>query len=200
MTKVIQFPAPVPEKFGHQRVSKVKTKGSSKSAQLDLFQSAGRVVRLRNLSPFEDALLHDDSQHLAEAKSLYHKAIDEKDSVADAYCNLGILESLEGNTATAIDCFSKSLREDPRHFEAHYNLANLYADVGDYALAILHYRVAIEVEPEFPNSYFNLGLTHAMVKEYEEAVKVLKQYHSMVAADEQKLADDLIGTIHRTQG
>jgi len=151
------------------------------------------------LGPFESALLHDDRHNISEAKNLYLKAIELEDSVADAYCNLGILESLEGNHAQAITCFSKSLQTDPRHSEAHYNLANLYADVRDYTLAKLHYGVAIEIDPEFPNSYFNLALTHAMVREYSAAIASLEKYKDLVSPAEAEAAQDLINVIRQSQ-
>lgn len=198
MAKVIKFPAPVPEKFGLQRVVKKKEKGLDKHGQLNLFSAGGKLVRLNKLTPFEDALLHDDHDDVEGARKLYEKAIKENDSVADAYCNYGILESKDGNHTKAIDCFSRSLKNDPRHFEAHYNLANLYADLRDYALAILHYKVAIEVEPTFSNSYFNLGLTYALTKEYDQAIEVLNQYKMMSSEEEQKIANGLIEVLNRT--
>ena len=69
-------------------------------------------------------------------KQEYLKAIESKDSIADAYCNLGILESQDKNYSKAIDCFTLCLKEDPRHFEAHYNLANLYAEIGNFMFAL----------------------------------------------------------------
>jgi tetratricopeptide (TPR) repeat protein len=191
MTKVVRFPDPTPEKFGPQRVRKKKATAVEKHGQLNLF-SGGKVVRLNQLSPFEEALMLDDQGDSAKARARYLKAIDDGDSIADAYCNLGILESQEGHQAKAIDCFTRCLKEIPRHYEAHYNLANLYAEVGNFALAKVHYQIAIEVEPTFTNSYFNLGLTLAMNKEFKEAVQILHQYRTLTPKEEHKLADDLI--------
>jgi len=192
--KVVKFPTPAPEKFGPQRVRKKKDEPTEKHGQLNLF-SGGKVVRLNQLSPFEEALLIDDQGDSTTARARYLKAINEGDSVADAYCNLGILESQQGNHAKAIDCFTRCLKEEPRHYEAHYNLANLYAEVGNFALAKVHYQTAIEVEPMFSNSYFNLGLTLAMNKEFKEAITVLDQYRRLTPPEEHTLADDLISKL-----
>ncbi len=172
MAKVIQFPKPTVEKFGFKPVRKNTKSPKKKPGQLDLF-ATGKVVSLHQLSRFEEALMFDDRGD-AKAKEIYQRAIDEGDSIADSYCNLGILESQAGNYPKAIDCFTKCLKENPRHFEAHYNLANLYAEVGNLALAKVHYRISIEIEPHFQNSHFNLGLTLAMNKEVEEAIQLLK--------------------------
>ena len=196
MAKVVKFPGSEPIKFGLQKARNRKKSGNS-TGQLNLFKG-GRVVKLENLTTFEEGLLLDESGDKAKAKDLYLKTIEEGENEADAYCNLGIIESLEGNHTKAIDCFSRSLKNDPRHFEAHYNLANLYADLRDYALAILHYKVAIEVEPTFSNSYFNLGLTYALTKEYDQAIEVLNQYKMMSSEEDQKIANNLIEVLSRT--
>ena len=190
MAKVVKFPDPGPEKFGLQQVRKRRHKKSEKPGQLNLF-SGGKIVSLHQLSPFEEALQLDDRGDRVNAKMLYCKAIEEKDSLADAYCNLGILESLDDGIAKAIDCFTNSLKNDPRHYEAHYNLANLYAELGNYSLAKAHYEISIEINSHFSNSYFNLGLTLAMNKDYQGAIKALSQYKVLVPNDTQQ-ADHLI--------
>jgi tetratricopeptide (TPR) repeat protein len=157
----------------------------------------GKVVSLNKLSPFEEALLLDD-QHDSRAKELYLKAIDQQDSLADAYCNLGILESETKNYTKAIDCFTLSLKEDPRHYEPHYNLANIYAKIGNIPLAKVHYQLSIAIEPDFPNSHFNLGLTLAMNKEGTEAIHSLNAYKHLVAKEDQVHADELIESLRRS--
>jgi tetratricopeptide (TPR) repeat protein len=197
MAKMIKFPEAVPEKFGLQRAKKVTKEKPEKHGQLNLF-TGGKVVRLNRLSSFEEGLLRDEQGDRDAAINLYLKAIEENDSRADAYCNLGILQFIKSEYPKAIDSFTNCLKLEPRHFEAHYNLANLYAEVGDLALAKFHYQVSIEVEPMFPNSYFNLGLTLAMSKEYAEAIRVLFQYRELVPEEDHKAVDDLILTLQRT--
>lgn len=191
MGKVIKFPIQTPEKFGPQPVRKKTDRPVENYGQLNLF-TGGKVIRLNKLSDFEEALLLHEQGDRKAAIKLYLKAVKAEDSVADSYCNLGILEWQEGNQAKAVDYFTLSLRFDPRHFEAHYNLANLYGEIGNFPLAKAHYLISIELEPSFPNSYFNLGLTLAMNKEFEEAVKILKQYRELGAPEEQVQADELI--------
>jgi tetratricopeptide (TPR) repeat protein len=196
MGKVVQF-IPSTEKFGFKPVRKKKTVPPTKHGQLNLF-TGGKVVRFNQLTTFEEALMIDDEGEADKARELYQKAIHEKDSVADAYCNLGILESEAKNFSKAIDCFTLCLKEEPRHFEAHYNLANLYAEVGNLPLAKIHYQISIEVDPEFPNSYFNLALTLAMNKEIEEAVQALLTYRDLARPEDRMQAQELIDTLSRT--
>ena len=197
MAKVVKFPVQPPEKFGFRPVRKKREAPAPRTAQLNLFTGA-KVVKLNQLSPFEEALMLDEHGDKA-AKEHYLKAIKEGDSVPDAYCNLGILESKLKNFPKAIDAFTLSLKEDPRHFESHYNLANLYAEIGNLPLAKVHYQMSISIEPEFPNSYFNLGLTLAMNNEINDAVLVLLEYRKRTTADDHTQVDELIESLVRSK-
>jgi tetratricopeptide (TPR) repeat protein len=197
MAKVIQFLVPNPEKFGFKPVRKKKSDtGPNKHGQLNLFGGA-KVINLNSLTPFEEALILDE-QGDNRAGQQYQKAIDAGDSIADAYCNLGIIESGKKQYTRAIDCFTKSLKADPRHFEAHYNLANVYAEIGNLSLAKIHYQISIEIEPSFPNSHFNLGITLAMNKEIDEAIQSLLTYRNLAGEEDQSHAEELIASLMRS--
>ena len=131
------------------------------------------------------------------AMDLYLRAIAEGDCVADAYCNLGIIESKHGRTAKAFDCFTRSREHNPRHSEAHYNLGNLYFDVNDLRLAQVHYEVAAEVSPSFPNLYFNLALVLSIKNELAAAISALIKYQELAPGDERRKADELLENLNK---
>jgi tetratricopeptide (TPR) repeat protein len=195
MAKILLLPVKTPKKLGFKRASKKKNELERKG-QLSLFTPGEpQIIQLPSrFTPFEEALLLDE-QGNPGAQEAYLKAIIENDCIADAYCNLGILESQNSNTAKAFDCFTKCLKEDPRHIEAHYNLANLYFEATEYRLAKMHYELAAEIEPEFPNIYFNLGLVYALNEEYEDAINALFKYKSLVPEEEGKKADNLLTSL-----
>lgn len=201
MGKVLQFSPKPPAKFGFERVKRKKKESGEKKGQLNLFSSsAAQVLKLpSNISPFEEALLLDERGD-ERAAAAYHEAIEEADGIADAYCNLGIIESQNGNTAKAFDCFTRSLEHDPRHFESHYNLGNLYFDAGDLRLAQMHFELSAEVEPSFPNLYFNLGLVHALNQDFTAAIVALRRYKELAGVEEGEKADELLTTLQRSVG
>jgi tetratricopeptide (TPR) repeat protein len=149
------------------------------------------------LSCFEQALMMDERGD-PRAVELYLKAIEVEDCVADAYCNLGIIESKQRNTARAFDCFTNSLKHNPRHFEAHYNLGNLYFDVDDFRLAQVHYEMGAKVEPSFPNVYFNLAIVQAINNELAFAIASLTNYRQMVSKEEARNTDELLDNLKRS--
>lgn len=201
MTRVIKFSEKIPLKFGHRRVKKRRKANLEDYGQLNLFSqppSEAKVVQMssRN-SPFESALILDENDD-NRAKELYLEAIKNGDCVADAYCNLGIIESQQDNLGKAVDYLTQCLKHDPRHFEAHYNLANIYSEAGNYELAKLHYKVSIELQPEFSNSYYNLGLVLAINNEILEAISSLTKYKELAPFEEKHNADELLLSLKKS--
>src|SRR5438094_1950765 len=161
--------------------------------QLSLFRAeVGQLQVSRLLTPFEEALvLHEQGD--SSATDFYQQAISEGDNIAEAYCNLGIIELDRGNTIGALENFTQSLKNDPRHVEAHYNLANLYYDAGDFPLARLHYEAAAQIEPNFSLVYYNLALVYHRLNNYSAASKALERYRELEPEDEEiNLIDELL--------
>jgi Flp pilus assembly protein TadD len=196
MGQILKFP--VQAKLGYKRVRK-RMKAAENPDQLQLFPppTAQILPFAPNLSSFERALMLDERGDPTAAE-FYVKAITEQDSVADAYCNLGILETQKGNTSKALDCFTISLTHNPRHPEAHYNLGNLYMDVNDFRLARIHYEMAGHVDPSFANAYFNLGLVHAISNDFAAAAIALKRYQELVPEAERRHVDELLRNLKKT--
>jgi len=197
MAQILKFPVQA-SKFGYKRVKR-RGNGAENRDQLDLFPCPNaQILHLTSaLSRFDEALLFDERGDV-KAAELYAKAIEEQDCVADAYCNLGIIESQKGNTAVAFDRFTTSLKHDPRHSESHYNLGNLYFDVNDLRLAQIHYEIAAEVEPSFPNVHFNLALVQAINHDLAAAISSLDKYQALVSEDERRIASELLDTLKKS--
>ena len=197
MAQILKFPAPA-SKFGYKRVRK-RARAAENPDQLHLFpQAAAQILDFApESSRFEQALMLDERGD-PKAAELYTKAIAEQDCVADAYCNLGIIESQKGNTTRAFDCFTTSLKYDPRHCEAHYNLGNLYFEVNDLRLAQVHYEMAGEVDPSFANVYFNLALVQAIRNDLRAAISALTRYQELVPLDEAGNADELLLNLRKS--
>jgi tetratricopeptide (TPR) repeat protein len=174
--------------------------------QMNLFEARqGQLLEMPSrLGPFEEALLlHEKGD--ARAEKYYRKTIQDGQYVADAYCNLGILEYEAGAYLKAIDCLTLSLKNDPRHFESHFNLANLYFDAGDLRLARLHYEIAIQIEPGFAHLHFNLALVHMRQGDLDSAIASLALCKEIAPEEEQPQVDELLSKLedlkkHSPQG
>jgi tetratricopeptide (TPR) repeat protein len=199
MAIILHLPTKSPERLGFERARRGKRLDAKQRDQLGLFEqpSSAQIHQLRgSLTPFDEALMLDE-QGDPRAAEAYRNAIGHADCVADAYCNLGILEYQGGKAGRAVDCFTESLKHDPRHFESHYNLGNLYFESGDVRLAKVHYEIAAELAPTFPNVYFNLGLVHAMNEEHAQAIESLTKYKELSLPEEGKKTDELLASLRR---
>ncbi len=197
MAQIIKFPAQA-TKLGYKRVKR-REKAGENPDQLVLFArpSAQILTFVPDSSLFEQALLFDERGD-ARAAELYARAIAEQDCVADAYCNLGVIESQKGGALKAFDCFTTSLKHDPRHAEAHYNLGNLYFEMNDFRLAQLHYEMAGEIDPQFANVYFNLALVQAINNDFDAAVRAISKYQELVPEEEGRIAGELLQDLRKS--
>ncbi|MEP1095658.1 MAG: tetratricopeptide repeat protein [Cyclobacteriaceae bacterium] len=199
MTKVVQFPVNPPAKLGHRRVRKRRRPNLEDFGQLNLFSQSDDTTKIVALptsdSFFEEALLLDE-QGDQNAEKFYLLAIENNESGEDAYCNLGIMKSSQGDLTKAIDYLTKCLKMNPRHFEAHYNLGNVYSDLGNLELAKVHYELSTEIEPEYPNGFYNLGLVLISLKKYEDAIQCINKYVELAPSTEHQIANELIKTLN----
>lgn len=190
MGDVLQFPGAVSNR-GYTRARRSALREDPN--QLSLFAVAPAAEA--PLTPFEQALLFDEQED-GRAAELYQQAIENNDSVADAYCNLGILESRLGKTARAFDCFTRALKQDPRHGTAHYNLANLYLGANEVRLAQLHYEMATRVTPTLAAAHFNLSLVRAQHGDRPGALDAMLAYRELVSDPaEIRQADTMLGAL-----
>ncbi len=196
MTRIFHLAA---ARKGSYRRAPGETEAPDSREQLSLFSgSIAKIVRMEaGLSPFDAALLMDRTGR-AEARSAYLHAVEREDRVADAYCNLGILEAAAGAYDDAIECFSKSLAVASNHFEAHYNLGCLYLDLEMFAPARVHLGVAASGMPESAELQFNLAVALAGVGRFEASAVALRQFRSLSpAGDQDPSAGKLLGELER---
>lgn len=197
MAQILKLPF-VASKLGYRRVRKGRKPEDPN--QLNLFPAPRAEIlpfASPDAGPFQQALLSDERGD-ERAAALYSKAIEQEDCVADAFCNLGILESEQGNAARAFDCFTTCLKHNPRHLEAHYNLANLYFDQDDFRLAQLHFELAIQIDPTFANAHFNLALVQTINSDPLAAMQSLGRYQGLVTAEDARVAQELLDSLKKS--
>lgn len=162
--------------------------------QLRIFESLQNPDNLRENNLFIKALTYDGKENEL-AESFYWKAITCDDHQAEAYCNLGILSSDNGEQVQAIHFFIQALKENPAFFEAHYNLANIYAQTENFPLARQHYEIAISLSPEITDTYYNLAILFVQIHDYSNAYIMLDRYKRKSNNSTMKSLDQLLENI-----
>ena len=201
MAKILRLKSVQPRKFGYKKARRHARPDSEHTGQIDMFAPTARIIAMPSRpGVFEEALLYDERGNAEKAYESYKRAILADEYVADAYCNLGILESEAGRIGEAIDCFKNSLTKDPVLFESHFNLANVYFDLGDYRPAQVHYEIGASLEPEYANLYFNLALALAMLEDLDHAVEALETYRRLADPADAEKATMLLATLKHSVG
>ncbi len=202
MARIVKFPISTSVKLGFKKARRRKKVNLEDFGQLNLFNSQAKEAKVISISiqenPFEKATEWDEAGNLTKAKEYYQRAIQKGESVADAFCNLGVIQSEEQAYSAAIDSFTRCLKEDPRHFEAHYNLGNVYSEIGNLSLAKVHYELCTAIEPGFASAYYNLGLSLALADDYEAAIIALQKYTQLTHESEHDSANKLIKSLQET--
>jgi tetratricopeptide (TPR) repeat protein len=199
MARIIKLAGKSAERFGYKRATPKGRPKESPPGQLSLFTGRPRILQMpTTLSRFEAALLaHENGDPSAAAR--YRDAIEHDDCSADAWCNLGIIESQAGNHKLALECFSNSLQEDSGLFETHYNLGNLHLEMGNIDSAKLHYEVARSIDHNYPNLYFNLALVLALSDDIEGAIETLRQYLEVGSTGDNQKVNELLRQLVETK-
>ena len=195
MGRVVQFPKVAGSQFGFKKARRKKRANLEDYGQLNLFNqpAEARIISLTEEgNPFETALMLEEQGDLANARKYYEKAITRNDHLADAHCNLGILDSQENQHARALNHFTLALTSNPRHLETHYNLGYLYSDIRNLALAKVHYELSLQIDSSFASVYYNLALVHIELEEYELAEQRLMEYKALSSGMEAAQAGELL--------
>jgi tetratricopeptide (TPR) repeat protein len=104
----------------------------------------------------------------------------------------GVVQTEQGQAATAIATFQALIEDYPELPEPYNNLAVLYAQKGDYDGARAALETALKTAPDWALAHENLGDIHARLAatHYDRAVKLDKDNKS--AAAKLALARDLL--------
>jgi len=94
---------------------------------------------------------------------------------AEAYANLGRLQSQQEQWQAAIANYRHAIEFNPNCSWYYHHLADIFLKQEQWQEAMINYRQAIELNPNFSWSYHNLGNALLKLKSWEEAIQVYRQ-------------------------
>jgi tetratricopeptide (TPR) repeat protein/peroxiredoxin len=119
--------------------------------------------------------LHENQT--AEARVHFERAIKSRaaypGTLPNAWNNLGLLATREGEIAEAIPRFQEALRLSPDHLVALKNLGNAYRQQKRWGDARKVLARAVGVEPEDPEANYSLGMVFAQLNDTDRAYDYL---------------------------
>jgi tetratricopeptide (TPR) repeat protein len=118
-------------------------------------------------------------QKTAEARESFERATklqaNYPDTLANAWNNLGLLETRQGHTEDAIRNFQEAVRLSPDHLIALNNLGNAYRLRKSWDEARKTFERALEVSPSDPEANYGLGMVFAQADDSTHAYEYLQK-------------------------
>ena len=97
------------------------------------------------------------------------------ETLPNAWNNLGLIATREGQTQKAIPYFEQALKLSPDHLIALDNLGNAYRDLQRWDDALRVLRHAVASRPDDPEANYSLGMVYAQLNNSDRAYKFLQE-------------------------
>jgi len=118
-------------------------------------------------------------QKLVEARRSFELAVklhaSYPDTLANAWNNLGLLNTREGRTDDAIQCFQEALSSSPDHLIALNNLGNAYRLQRQWEKARETFQRSLVVSSDDPDANYGLGMIFAQADDPSRAYDYLQR-------------------------
>jgi tetratricopeptide (TPR) repeat protein len=118
-------------------------------------------------------------QKTAEARKSFARATQQHasypETLPNAWNNLGLLATQDGNTTAAILYFEQALQLSPNHFIALVNLGNAYRQQKQWENASRVLQRALKVSAEDPEANYSLGMVYAQTEDSVQAFAYLQK-------------------------
>jgi tetratricopeptide (TPR) repeat protein/peroxiredoxin len=118
-------------------------------------------------------------QKTVEARESFERAIklpaSYPDTLANAWNNLGLLDTQEGQADGAARCFQEAVRLSPDHLIALNNLGNAYRLLKNWDGARKAFEHALEVSPTDAEANYGLGMVFAQADDAARAYEYLQK-------------------------
>jgi len=129
---------------------------------------------------------NEKKQIFEEAKNLFQKSVDEKNTFDTGYYNLALIQEALGDLDGAIENLGKAYNIDTNNINYNFSLGRLYQRRGgeiDLKNAEILFRNALNINEKEPNIHFQLGLLYEQLKENDKAVEEYRKVLDLIPTD-----------------
>jgi tetratricopeptide (TPR) repeat protein/peroxiredoxin len=120
-----------------------------------------------------------NQQKTAEARASFERATKLRasypDTLANAWNNMGLLDTQESRTDEAIRCFQEAVRLSPDHLIALNNLGNAYRLRKNWEAARKAFERALDADSQDPEANYGLGMVFAQADDTAHAYEYLQR-------------------------
>ena len=161
---------------------------SSKSATQEIAEEPAESPTEQALRLINEGNVAEESGGLAEALSLYERAIQLAPELARAHMNRGNILLANGDASGALNAYEKAIELEPGYAAAHYNAGNALTNMARHDAAATAYEQAISLKPDFTDAHFalaclfeDIGRLEDAITCYQNALKIRPDYPEVQA-------------------
>ena len=135
---------------------------------------------------------------LANAQSLYEKALQVDPRLDEAWHYLGVIEQQLGNLSRANEYLATAVKLSPGNFLCHFNRGVILQEMNDLDEAVNEYRFAVKLKPDYFQAHENLGVALQDLGKVREAAASFKK--ALKYNSNSILARRNLGTVLEAEG
>ena len=135
---------------------------------------------------------NEKKQIIEEAKNLFQKSVDEKNTFDSGYYNLALIQEVLGDLEGAIENFGKAYNIDPNNINYGFSLGRMYQKRGgeiDLKNAEILFKNGLTINEKEPNILFQFGLLYEQLKENDKAVEQYQKVLDLLSTDSNETRD-----------
>jgi len=129
---------------------------------------------------------YEDEKRFPDAQKAFERALQADPKYADAEYQLGILISLNGNSAQAMEHFERAIQINPNHALALAKVGNLYLQSGQFEKAREALLKAESLDPNNRETEYGLAQAYGKLGNHEEAKIHMDRFQNGRGAANQK--------------
>lgn len=135
-----------------------------------------------------DALLREgrrlaEQGKLKKARICYRQALRADSRNPQILAELGAVEGLSGNAATARKHLQAAIGLAPERADYHFNLGEIERKLGRFPEAEKSFRAALSLDPDDPDASFGLGVCRLMQADPQGAIEALETARRLSPSD-----------------
>ena len=129
------------------------------------------------------AVDHHRAGRLDDAEAAYRHVVDRSPGEAAAWHMLGLIASVRGDPAAAVDLIHRAVACRPDYPEAYFDLGKVYDAAGQPKDAAVAWAEAVRQRPTYANAHRQLGLGHSAAGRLDEAAAAFERFVALAPAD-----------------
>ncbi|OGV41278.1 MAG: hypothetical protein A2X46_01800 [Lentisphaerae bacterium GWF2_57_35] len=151
---------PAIEEAAAAEPQRTETSAPAADSRLDIKKPVFRNTKAA-IQAYNRGTIYQQQEDWDRAVYYYTRAVENDDTLANAFYNLGSAYWAKGELQLAKEAYHRSLQISSDTVNARYNLALIHQKLGENAAAIDQLNTILKLQPQYAQAYYVLGMVYA---------------------------------------